>query len=1042
MLLVGIPPMQIALLHLSDIHIKSSSDAILGRAKAIKDAFHASAPHAAICIVIVSGDVAFSGTAEQYASALAFFEEIRNHLLKLPSVKTVEFGVVPGNHDCDFQNESDIRRFLLRDIKALYESDIVPTDDRVKVLLDVQKHFFVFESQLTKSKELGPNDRLSWARLVNFENYGIALQCFNTAWLSRKEEIQAKLFFPADSITMPTLQPSICISIFHHPYNWLDSGNYRALKDLVEQSSDFVFTGHEHVAGGGAVQRFSGEHLHYVDGAALQGEGGLLDSGFNFLLINTESGEQRLDQFRWNGDFYSSKQQTEWVSLINNPTRKKHVFRIARRFAEWLDSMDIRFSHRRKPELLLPDVFVYPDCRYWSIDLVVKGGKDIKNLYSKDVVQHFRDNPRILVTGTDYSGKTALLKRLYTDLGGDFVPLLLKGSNIEGKISEHRLEKLIKDAVAEQYDDSSVERFMQLDPNRRILLIDDFHRASLTRGNERKFIEFVTNRFGHVVIAAADYYGLRELSTQDPLLGFESCAIKPFGHQLRGRLIHKWLALERDSASEIAALDYEVRSVEKVITTLLGDKVVPPVPFNILSLLQVMESTQPHATTDGSYGALCELLIRAALANSTGGLADADLKVSYISSIAYSMFSNKRHLLSEADLRRTNEDFQHRFHFGPEFPAILNELVLAKVLERQDAGYRFKYKHYYYYFLAKYFERAVKRTDAIEVAHHRNELEYMAERLHNEEFANTVLFYAYLTQDWQLISYLIKLADNVYSERAVATLETEVAFVNRIYKEPPKMLIADLDVEEHQDEFRRKQDEVEEQNAAVTIALDQEATYSADLNDIHKLNIAFKTLQVLGQVLRSSVDTLEGDQKQQIVSACYRLGLRALGMVLVICENNLEPIRLYLAMLIKQRCAVMEKEMTKDELLRHTDEGVIWITHQYTYGTIRGVAYAVGHQHLEETYDRVLSEHPGNAAVEMIDLAIKLEHFRTVPEYEITKLRDRVSGNHFSYALLLQLVTDFLYLHRVDVRTMQRLGSLFKIEGVMSPRYLLLEHKL
>jgi len=222
--------MQIALLHLSDFHITSSADPILSRAEAIKGALHQTAPNAEGCIVVISGDVAFSGTQAQYDLAYAFFESLRDQLLGLPPVAKVEFVAVPGNHDCDFENESDIREFLLRDVTALRDSEIHPSSDRVQALTAVQKHFFAFESRLTQSKELGPGEKLSWAKLFKFGNYTVLCNCFNTAWLSRKKEQQSKLFFPMEAIGIGSVSASVSTSVFHHPYNWLDAGNYRSLK--------------------------------------------------------------------------------------------------------------------------------------------------------------------------------------------------------------------------------------------------------------------------------------------------------------------------------------------------------------------------------------------------------------------------------------------------------------------------------------------------------------------------------------------------------------------------------------------------------------------------------------------------------------------------------------------------------------------------------------------------------------------------------------------------------------------------------------------
>ena len=86
--------MQIAILHLSDIHIKTSADPILLRGNAIRGAFHEAAPNATACLVVISGDAAFSGLAVQYDLAYEFLDGIREQLMGLRSVNKVEFVVV------------------------------------------------------------------------------------------------------------------------------------------------------------------------------------------------------------------------------------------------------------------------------------------------------------------------------------------------------------------------------------------------------------------------------------------------------------------------------------------------------------------------------------------------------------------------------------------------------------------------------------------------------------------------------------------------------------------------------------------------------------------------------------------------------------------------------------------------------------------------------------------------------------------------------------------------------------------------------------
>jgi hypothetical protein len=1031
--------MQIVLLHLSDIHIRTGQEVVLSRAEKIKDACHAAAPGARGCVIVISGDIAFSGMSIQYDAAYVFFSELRSRLLRLPSMQFVEFIAVPGNHDCDFTSESDIRQYLLEDIQSLYESDLKLGSDRVRVTLEVQKNFFAFEAKLTNGKEINFDQRLNYARIVQFGNYSIKFQCYNTAWLSRKNEIQGKLFLPDDAIEPIPAESNICAAVFHHPYNWLDSNNYRQLRDAVEQTSDLVFTGHEHIAGGASVDRFSGQYLHYLEAPALNSEDEAIQNGFNVLVLDVSTGEQRLERCQWNGDYYASRAEKTWSTILKNPARERHLFKLNQQTVELLTNPGAAFTHRRKRNLRLDDFYVYPDLMLWSVQNLVTDNKKRKVINSREVLEHFRLTPAILITGSDGSGKSALLKKLFIDLNDDYEPILMYGQDFSGRISEDRFKRLVLDTVARQYDSQSAERFMQLDPSRKLLLLDDFHQCNLNRGNEKKIIEWAKNMFGHVFVAASDLYRMRSLTTKrdeaDTFGDFETCEIKEFGHRLRGQLISKWLILGRDTASDLQSLDYETRATEKVITTLLGKNVVPSVPFNIISFLQSIESAEPHAVLDGSYGSLYELLIKASLhLSGEAGMDDAEIKLTYTSLIAYALFTKERTTINEVELKQVHEEFGKTFDYSPGFPSVLNELRVARVLELIDGYYSFKYKHVYFYFVAKYFERSLKRQNQRN-AELRSKLVFMADRLHNEEMANILLFYIYLTQDWQLTQYLLAKARSIYSDKDICDLKDHVSFVNKIYNEPPKMLLEDSDVEKHREQYREALDEADED--ADGISLDAKVTYSDDLADIHKINIAFKTLQVLGQVLRSSAATMEGDVKREITETCYMLGMRTLRAMLGIAETNLEGFRLFFSHLIKSHVALSNANLSQRELLQRTDEAVIWLTFGCAYGTIKRISYSVGHPHLGETYERILNDYGKNTAISLVDLAIRLDHFATVPVHEILKLRDKVVGNLFGYTLLRQLVGDFLYLYRVDFRTLQKLGTIFKIEGVSGPSFLL-----
>jgi predicted phosphodiesterase len=67
--------------------------------------------------------------------------------------------------------------------------------------------------------------------------------------MSSLHENQSKLIFPLNCIERENIsfeENNLTISIFHHPYHWLESNNIRQFKELLTDSSDYILTGHEH----------------------------------------------------------------------------------------------------------------------------------------------------------------------------------------------------------------------------------------------------------------------------------------------------------------------------------------------------------------------------------------------------------------------------------------------------------------------------------------------------------------------------------------------------------------------------------------------------------------------------------------------------------------------------------------------------------------------------------------------------------------------------------------------------------------------------
>ena len=138
--------MRLGILHLSDIHFRRAGNPVEVRAHAIASAAASEDPTVDFYLVVVSGDVAFSGNAEEYEVAKKFFAELRTHLQSVQNRSEVTFIGVPGNHDCYLPENGETLRNAL--ISAITPSLNEPNPDPVVLeqLLNVQSNYSAFHN--------------------------------------------------------------------------------------------------------------------------------------------------------------------------------------------------------------------------------------------------------------------------------------------------------------------------------------------------------------------------------------------------------------------------------------------------------------------------------------------------------------------------------------------------------------------------------------------------------------------------------------------------------------------------------------------------------------------------------------------------------------------------------------------------------------------------------------------------------------------------------------------------------------------------------
>lgn len=316
--------MRLAIVHLSDMHVKSPTDPLLQRGAAIASALRSQIRGETAVLVVLSGDVAYSGLKPEYKAAHTFLDEILKEIEQIPKVSILGTVITPGNHDCDFSNEGDARPGLLKVMPGDLENyDLA--GESMRQLLRVHEEFFRFAHALL-GRQIPTQERVSSHLRFSCDGKQIEVLLLNTALFSKLPEVVGQLYLPPKAISPDGCDADFSLTVLHHPYSWLDPENARDTRRRIESVSDLVLTGHEHDGDSYARIDRAGDETGYVEGMALQAKG---PTGFNLVLVDLETETNQVYRYSWCDDIYQPDPAKAYVfarkqSLIrahfeNNP---------------------------------------------------------------------------------------------------------------------------------------------------------------------------------------------------------------------------------------------------------------------------------------------------------------------------------------------------------------------------------------------------------------------------------------------------------------------------------------------------------------------------------------------------------------------------------------------------------------------------------------------------------------------------------------------------------------------------------------------------
>lgn len=987
---------------LSDIHIKDKGVTFLDKHESIANIVVSSSAGVEAIYIIVSGDIAFSGVAEQYNIASVFFDSLHENI-RTNYCGSIEFVFIPGNHDCNFKVSKSVRDILLRSIEG-NKSDAVD-DDVLNVMTSVQEEYDAFSRKYINGLI---HDTPIWkVKESHVCGNKIVFNMINLSWCSSLSETQGNLYFPSSRIFDVTpLNSDLVISVFHHPFNWLEQSSYQKFKPNVRAMSDFIITGHEH--NGLAVDTNDN-----ISGSCVLLESDSFfdenkNSAFGILLIDFNNKDYTHTRYK-----YDDKSNI-YIEMDIRGGRYKDEGDIVRsryalnnNFSEKINDSGANFENSGVEQIYLNDVYIFPHLKRKYVE------DDDRLIDGSILLDISKISGGIILEGDEKSGKSSLVNKVYSEyfLKG-FIPLYIDGKKIKSP-TKIELDKLVKKSLKEQYSTENIyDKYLQENKSKKLIFIDNLDESKVKSISYRDQIINYFESFSYsIVLTVGEMFDIREIlleKSTSNLKSYSHYKIQQFGYAKRNELIRKWYSIGAYRYLNKDELISKVDKAEKNMSMVITKSLVPSTPIYLLTLMQSMESGAKGELSDSSLGEYYRYLITRSIISSGINKEKISEVYEYLKHLSWSMHLFNQDFTFE-HFKAFNSDFSTRRH-SVDFKERLNILIDAKIIENQGDVYSFRYPYIYYFFKGLYLSDNVDNTDCIEHIRH------CFNHLYVRTNANTILFLAHHATG-NSYRYLIDCMSNavggMFCNKRVVTFEDDEG-INNFIKDSPKIAYKDSCPLEN----RKRQSEVKDEFDGGDGFLEKEESFDNDLSIVAKVTSLYKAIDIVGQFLKNQYSRLERDEKRILLNDLFSAPMRALSDFYDFIKSNPDAFTNEIERAIVRKGAVEQKERIR-EISQKIVAGLIQMM---SMSFIMKPAMSANADSLKEDVLKLVQE-KNIMSYRLIELCMRLDSPNPFPRRTIEDIYNESSNNIPVRKILEILIVNRLYMFKTTEADMQWLSS-------------------
>ena len=548
-------------------------------------------------------------------------------------------------------------------------------------------------------------------------------------------------------------------------------------------------------------------------------------------------------------------------------------------------------------------------------------------------------------------------------------------------------------------------------PENIVLLIDDFHENRLNTSAKVKLLSSLSKNFDRV-ICYCDQESETSLFTADTPKGdwpnFDKYIIGPANNSFRQKIVRKWHSLGRENEIEEDELTRITNMTMEQIQDIYGQNFIPKTPFYILVLLQALTVGDSQALADNTAVRCYKYLIDTRFLRKVNDAIVSEICYEVFPLIAHSIYTNKDTGVNRKHLKEIFRGYFEDFAINERGrSAFLKYFEGSDILVDDGYGLRFIDKYIYYYFLAEYFE---KNKNNVEV---KSQISEIFEHLYLHENSNIIIFLSYLTNNLDIVDRVLMIANELLETTNPFSLETsQVASLNSLFSEIPKLTIDTERTEEQQNELNQAKDDAEKRDALEDVDDEQSVVYKSysELDVGAKLNTSFKICQILGQLLKNKHVSSNADFQIKLTQEIYDIAMKSLALLLDTLSLPAILTEMEGLDLAEDDTAELEHEMRKF-IFNHTS----YLVSAFAHCTAR----FVGDQKLSEVFRRLLANKP-NTTTDFLNTIVMLDYYKEIDRPMLKRTVSSLSDNNLGKDSLRRLTRLRLLIRPIDNRPLRQ----------------------